>query len=186
MILKENYYRLIWRLNSVNEMLKFKKAEIKNIPIIRMIAYETWPIAFGGVIPKKQIDYMLQFIYSEESLKKQILEKGHNFLLGETDNQSIGFTSYEIFYNSKPQLMIHKLYILPIKQGLGIGTEFLNLLSDIAMENGNKRLLLKVYFKNIKAIGFYEKYGFKNIGTVQKDIGNGYSILDNIMVKELK
>ena len=82
--------------------------------------------------------------------------------------------------------MIHKLYILPVSQGLGIGTKFLNLLSDVALHASNKRLRLKVYFENTKAIRFYEKYGFKNIGTETTDIGNNYSILDNVMVKELQ
>ncbi|MBE0539009.1 MAG: GNAT family N-acetyltransferase [Ignavibacterium sp.] len=167
-------------------MLEFKKAEIKDLSTIQKIAYDTWPNTFGKVIPKKQINYMLQLFYNKELLKKQMLEKGHNFLLAENDNQAIGFTSYEIFCNAEPQLMIHKLYILPLKQGLGIGTELLNLLSDIAMQNNNKRLRLKVFYKNVNAISFYKKYGFKNIGTETTNIGNDYSILDNIMVEELK
>ena len=167
-------------------MVEFKKIEINDWAKIQKIAYETWPNTFGQVIPKEQINYMLRLIYSEESLKKQILEKGHNFILAEKESQALGFTSYEINYYSEPQLMIHKLYILPVTQGLGIGTKFLNLLSHIALQNNNNRLRLKVYFENTKAIGFYEKYGFKNIGTETTDIGNNYIISDNVMVKELQ
>jgi ribosomal protein S18 acetylase RimI-like enzyme len=49
--------------------------------------------------------------------------------------------------------MIHKLYILPVTQSLGIGTKFISLLSEIAIQNKNNQLRLKVYFKNTKAIG---------------------------------
>lgn len=167
-------------------MVEFREIEINDWFKIQKIAYETWPNTFGQVIPKEQINYMLQLIYSEQSLKNQILEKGYNFLLAEKDNQSLGFSSYEVNYNSEPQLMIHKLYILPSKQGLGVGTKFLNLLSEIAQQNNNMQLRLKVYFENTKAIGFYEKYGFKKIGTETTDIGNNYNILDDIMVKELR
>ena len=167
-------------------MVEFKKIEITDWAKIQKIAYETWPNSFGQVIPEEQINYMLQLIYNEESLKEQILEKGHNFILAEKDNQSLGFTSYEINYNSEPQLMIHKLYILPEAQGLGIGSKFINLLSEIAKLNHYKQLRLKVYFENTKAIGFYEKYGFKKNGTETTDIGNNYTILDNIMVKKLR
>lgn len=166
-------------------MVEFRKIEINDWTIIQKIAYETWPTTFGQVLPKEQINYMLQLIYNEESLKKQILEKEHDFILAEKDNQSLGFASYEINYNSEPQLMIHKLYILPVTQGLGIGTKFLNLLSEIAQVNKNNQLSLKVYYENTKAIGFYEKYGFKKIGTETTDIGNNYTILDNIMEKKL-
>lgn len=179
-ILTDHYLKL------GNKMAEFKKIEINDWAKIQKIAYETWPNTFGQIIPKEQINYMLQLIYNEESLKKQILEKGHNFILAEKDNQPLGFTSYEINYNSEPQLMIHKLYILPLTQGLGIGTKFLNLLSEIAQLNNNNQLRLKVYFENYKAIVFYEKYGFKKIGTAATGIGNNYIILDNVMVKELQ
>ncbi len=167
-------------------MVEFKKVEIEDLPIIQKIAYETWPNTFGQIIPTEQINYMLDLIYSENSLRKQILEKGHHFILAKKNNHSLGFTSYEIYYNLQPQLMIHKIYLLPASQGLGIGIKVLNLLSEIALKNNNKQLRLKVYYKNAKAIGFYEKYGFKNIGTETTDIGNNYIILDNIMVKELQ
>jgi diamine N-acetyltransferase len=166
-------------------MVAFKKIGPDELYKIRKIAYQTWPNTFGHVLPKEQIEYMLQLIYNETSLKKQLLEKGHHFILAEQDIQPLGFTSYEINYHFEPQLMIHKLYLLPATQGLGIGTKLLKLLSEIALQNNNKQLRLKVFFANTKAIGFYEKYGFKQIGTETTDIGNGYSILDNVMVKEL-
>ena len=166
-------------------MVEFNPAGIDDLLKIQKIAYETWPNAFGQTIAKEQLNYMLDLIYNIKSLKKQMIEKGHNFILADEDNHSLGFTSYEFHYNSQPQLMIHKIYLLPEAQGLGIGTKFLNLLTDLALQNNNKRLLLKVYFKNYKAISFYEKYGFKNIGTETTDMGNNYSILDNVMVKDL-
>jgi ribosomal protein S18 acetylase RimI-like enzyme len=166
-------------------MIAFRNAGIIDIPAIQKIAYETWPHTFGSVLPRKQISYMLDLIYNEDSLKKQMLEKGQRFILAEKEDKPTGFTSYEINYNNEPQLMIHKIYLLPSTQGTGTGTKLLNLLTETALQNNNDRLRLKVYFENHKAIGFYEKYGFQNMGTESTDIGNDYIILDNVMVKEL-
>jgi ribosomal protein S18 acetylase RimI-like enzyme len=166
-------------------MTAFRNAGIPDIPAIQKIAYETWPHTFGAVLPRKQISYMLNLIYNEDSLKKQMIEKGHRFILAEKEDQPAGFTSYELNYNNEPQLMIHKIYLLPSTQGTGIGTKLLNNLADNALQNNNTRLRLKVYFENRKAIGFYEKYGFQKVGTESTDIGNDYIILDNVMVKEL-
>lgn len=165
--------------------IKFQSVGIEHISIIQKIAYETWPDTFQKVMPFEQIDYMLELIYNESSLQTQMLEKEHQFILVQKDEQPFGFTSYELNYNNEAQLMIHKIYLLPQSQGLGIGTKLFNLLSDIAQQKNNKRLRLKVYYENHKAIGFYEKYGFKQIGTETTDIGNGYNILDNVMIKEL-
>ena len=167
-------------------MIEYNKAGLGDLNKIQKIAYETWPDTFGQIISKEQLDYMLDLIYNKDSLKEQMISKRHDFIIAEEDSQSLGFTSYEIFFNSEPVLMIHKIYILPGSQGLGIGTKFLNLLSEIAIQNNNSQLRLKVYFKNYKAIRFYEKYGFKNVRSEITDIGNNYAILDNIMIKELK
>lgn len=167
-------------------MLICKKAAIDDFLKIQMIANETWPNTYEKILSREQINYMLDLNYSEESLKKQMAEKRHNFILAEKDDQPLGFTSYEVNYNSESQLMIHKLYILPMKQGLGIGTKFLNFLSVTAQQNKINTLSLKVYFENTKAIRFYEKYGFKKAGTEKTEIGNNYKILDNVMVKHLQ
>lgn len=167
-------------------MIEYKKVGIESVTMIQKIAYETWPSTFGQILPPEQIDYMLDLIYNKSSLRRQILENGHNVILAEKDSLALGFMSYEINYKGRHHLMVHKIYILPSAQGLGIGSKFLNLLSDIALENNNKQLRLKVFFENTKAIGFYERHGFKNIGTEKTDIGNDYIIQDNVMVKELQ
>ncbi len=82
--------------------------------------------------------------------------------------------------------MIHKIYLLPETPGLGMGTKLLNMFADIGKQNLLLRLRLKVFFKNDKAIGFYEKYGFNTSGTETTDIGSNYVIIDNVMTKELK
>jgi ribosomal protein S18 acetylase RimI-like enzyme len=158
---------------------------IEQIPIIQKIAHQTWPNTFGQVMTPEQIQYMLGLIYNEASLKSQIIEKGHKFILVEKDNIPLGFTSYEINYKGESKLMIHKIYLLPQSQGLGIGTNLINLLSKIALDNNNKKLQLKVFYKNDKAIGFYEKYGFKQNGIEETNIGNNYIILDKVMERDL-
>ena len=166
-------------------MIVFKKAGKEDLTVIQKIARETWPETFKGIIPDAQIAYMLDLIYSRDALERQIGEKNHIFLLAFQKNIPLGFTSYEINYDGQPVLMVQKIYLLPASQGLGIGTEFLNLLSEAALKNNNNRLRLKVYFKNSKAIGFYKKYGFKKVSAEKTDLGNNYSVLDDVMEKQL-
>jgi len=159
-------------------------ASEKEVKIIETIARKTWPNTFGEVMPKEQIDYMLDLIYNEKALLEQIT-KGHNFILINYYNQPVGYTSYELNYRNKPQLMIHKIYLLPSSQGLGIGEKTFNHFTQIAVEHQQKVLTLKVFHKNDKAIGFYGKKGFKKVDVETTDIGNGYFILDNVLEKEL-
>lgn len=166
-------------------MIELKAAFSDDWQTIQTIAHHTWPHTFGEVMPKEQIDYMLTLIYNEESLKEQMNKKKHQFLLASNHKEPVGFASYELNYESKPQLMIHKIYLLPEAQGLGIGKKIFDYLTEIARINEQKSLRLKVFYRNDKAAAFYQKYGFTNAGTASTDIGNGYIILDNVMTKQL-
>src|SRR5215216_2952405 len=139
-------------------MIELKLATPENWQIIQTIAYRTWPHTFGSVMPKEQIDYMLGLIYNEESLKEQMTNKNHQFLLALNNDDRVGFTSYELDYRKTPQLMIHKIYLLPESQGLGTGTKILDYLSGVAKNHKQKTLRLKVFYKNDKAEIFYRRY----------------------------
>lgn len=165
--------------------IEFKKAGLSDIEAIQQIVYTTWPVTFGDILPSEQINYMLGLIYNRQSLSHQMLEKGHQFILVENKGKPLGFSSYEPGYNSEPQLMIHKLYLLPTTQRMGIGTQLLQKLEETARDYNQLKLRLKVYFANTKAIRFYEKNGFIKTGTETTDIGNAYTIVDNVMVKGL-
>lgn len=82
-------------------------------------------------------------------------------------------------------MMIHKVYLLPSAQGLGLGKRTFDHLTDIALNNQQKALTLKVFHRNDSAIAFYLKKGFENVGTETTDIGGGFEVLDYVMRKEI-
>jgi len=59
---------------------------------------------------------------------------------------------------------LKRIYLLGPWQGGGHGKDLLNLVFAVAEKHGAKRLLLSVYEKNARAIGFYERAGFAAIG----------------------
>ncbi|MDZ4708717.1 MAG: GNAT family N-acetyltransferase [Saprospiraceae bacterium] len=137
--------------------IEFKNAGLNDMETIQHIAYTTWPVTFRDILPAEQISYMLGLIYNRQSPSHQMLEKRHQFMLIENMGKPLGFTSFEPGYNSEPQLMIHKLYLLPSTQGMGIGTQLIQKLDESARDYNQLSLRLKVYFANTKAIRFYEK-----------------------------
>ena len=165
-------------------MIEYKVATYNDLTTIETIARKTWPDTFGEVMPKVQIDYMLDLIYNENALKEQ-LANGHVFLIVNYNDLPVGYTSYELNYKDKPHLMIHKVYLLPSSQGLGLGKKTFDHLTRIALDNNQEALTLKVFYKNDKATGFYMSKGFKKIGVEETDIGNGYVILDDVLVKQI-
>jgi ribosomal protein S18 acetylase RimI-like enzyme len=163
-------------------MITISQATSKDIPIIQEIAHKTWPIAYGSILSKAQLDYMLDLMYSDESLLEQFKTKPLFFLAYE-DDVCLGFTSCENNYQNNKVTRLHKIYILPEAQGKGVGKALIEKVIAIAKENQSEVISLNVNKFN-KAVSFYKKLGFVVASEEDLDIGNGYLMEDYKM--ELK
>ncbi|RTL53309.1 MAG: GNAT family N-acetyltransferase [Sphingobacteriales bacterium] len=158
-----------------------QKATIADIPAIQQIAFTTWPKAYGTILSKEQITYMLQLMYSQDELIQQ-MNKGYTYLLAVNDAQIIGFAAYNAI--TPIQYKLQKLYMLPATQGTGIGKQLLQTVIHQVKSAGATNLILNVNRQN-KAIGFYTKMGFQILKEEDNDIGNGYFMNDYVMAIEL-
>jgi GNAT superfamily N-acetyltransferase len=150
----------------------------EQLPIIRDLAFRIWPVTYGHILSKDQFDYMMEMMYSIDSLEKQIEIKP--FLLVNDNGEFIGFASYEINWEHTSKTKIHKLYVLPSIQGKGIGKALIQYLRDIAQKAENTILVLTVNRFN-SAKEFYLKQGFHIVEEKQFQIGNGYIMDDYVM-----
>ena len=160
--------------------INIRNATAADIKTIHALAYETWPIAYGKILSAQQLKYMLELIYSETSVKKQIEEEAHHFLIAEENNKPIGFADYGILKDDIYKL--HKIYVLSNQQGKGIGKLLIDHVIEKVKEQNAKALLLNVN-RNNKAKQVYEHLGFKVISEEDIDIGEGYFMNDYIMEK---
>ncbi|MBO9152850.1 GNAT family N-acetyltransferase [Chitinophaga sp. GCM10012297] len=165
-------------------MLTISMATPEQTHIIRGIAQITWPVTFGDILTKDQLDYMMNMMYSETSLHDQMRNKGHVFLLAQADGEFGGYASYELNYRGKPVSKLHKIYVLPHMQGKNMGRALVSEVAAIARKAGMEYLSLNVNRQN-NAVGFYERYGFTKVGEEDIDIGNGYFMNDAVMQMKL-
>ena len=162
-------------------MFNVQHASGKDIPLIKNLADEVWPQTYSSILTPQQTDYMMELMYSEPSLQKQ-MEKGHRFLLLLDDEHPVGFASYSAI---EPALFkLHKIYVLAPMQGRGAGKFFMKYIIGEIQKKGAGILRLNVNRHN-KARSFYDKLGFQLVGEEDVDIGNGYFMNDYIMEKDL-
>lgn len=164
-------------------MIYLRKAKEEDLPIIRALAEQTWPTAYGDIIAQEQITYMLEKMYSKGELLEQ-MQQGHIFLIASELNDDVGFAGFSVINHDTHTFKLHKLYVLPKMQGKGVGKILMNEVVDQIKALGGKFLQLNVNRKN-KAKDFYEKAGFKIKETVDLDIGNGFYMNDYMMEKKL-
>jgi GNAT superfamily N-acetyltransferase len=161
-------------------MIEIREANPQDYSLIQKIAHQTWPHTFGNILTKKQIDYMLEMMYSIPALTDQVDKKNHKFILAYNGTEGVGYASYELHYKGLDKTKIHKLYILPEVQGKGIGRLLINMIAELASQKNDTILSLNVNRDN-PAIQFYEKIGFIITGEENISIGNGFVMEDFIM-----
>ena len=164
-------------------MTTISEATVEDFETIRRIAHTTWPVAYGEILSKEQLDYMLEKMYSDAALLDN-LSKGHHFILVKENSVCLGFASFEHRYLNEKCTRLHKIYLLPETQGKGLGKMLLERITALANENHSDTISLNVNRFN-KAYNFYIKMGFEVIAEEDLAIGNGYLMEDYVMKKKL-
>ncbi|HEX9980297.1 MAG TPA: GNAT family N-acetyltransferase [Flavobacterium sp.] len=163
--------------------MKISEASAQDFPLIRELAYNIWPHTYGAILSAEQIIYMLELFYSAEALKINS-ESGQKFILIDEGDKICGFAAYEHHWRHQPVTRIHKIYVLPETQGKGFGKKLLDDIEKHAIDQNAEKLSLNVNRFN-RALGFYEKCGFKIVAKEDISIGHDYFMEDYIMEKTL-
>ncbi len=182
-----------------DETLSIRPGELEDINTIGFLAQQIWPETYGAVLPAEQLQYMLNLFYSPASLRRQMVEELHQFLIVEDEDEAIGFASWGVALGSgasggvalgggalgspteEPGVYkLHKLYVLPVHQGKGLGRALLQYIFEAIQPEGARILRLNVNRYN-KARQFYEKMGFVVVKEEDVAIGNNYFMNDYVM-----
>jgi GNAT superfamily N-acetyltransferase len=159
-----------------------RQATDSDIQAINELAEKIWWPSYRNIISDEQISFMLNDMYSSESLREQ-MNSGIEFLLVERDKLPLAFAGFSETDTKNQVFKLHKLYVLPTEQGRGTGRKLIEHVSSLAKAKGGKILELNVNRGN-PAHHFYRKIGFDIYQTV--DISYHHFILnDYIMRKDL-
>lgn len=159
-----------------------RQASEHDITAINELAEKIWWPSYRNIISDEQISFMLNDMYSAESLKEQ-MNSGIEFLLVERENLPVAFAGYSLTDPENQVYKLHKLYVLPTEQGRGTGKNLIAQVSSLAKTMGGEILELNVNRGN-PAHHFYKKIGFDIYQTV--DINYHHFVLnDYVMRKKL-
>lgn len=170
--------------------LEIRLAILEDRALIRSISERTWPSTYGHIISQEQIDFMLDWMYSDISLAEQF-KKGHQFYIATLNGTDIGFCSVSAeqeengndsstMQNQQKAFKLNKLYVLPTAHGTGSGKALLQKAIEVAKAEGAASIFLQVN-KHNNAYTFYLKNGFIKETEFKFDIGNGFFMDDYVM-----
>ena len=119
-------------------------------------------------VKKLDEENMKEIIESYNKKYSQVMYDSFNpnkcFIIEE--DKPIGFA---YFKTTKNKINIWSIQIVKNSQGKGYGRKLIEYITDFAKDKKLKKIILEVHINNKRAINFYEKFGFKNLGEVQKN-----------------
>lgn len=181
---------------------RIQPATLKDIPTIMALAEATWEPTYRFIISKEQLEYMYRVIYTPASLKRQMQEQHHTFLVAYVEEQPAGYASFGPLPAPTPlpgadlpgasavapaglAFKLHKIYVLPSHQGQRLGVRLLEAVEQAAQAAQGQLLELNVNRYNAAALGFYERHGYQR--QREEDVAIGpYWMNDFVLRKELR
>lgn len=156
--------------------ISFRYASLQDASLLADLGAKTFIQTYSESNPFENIDAYVKEFFSHEIQKNEISDSSNLFLLAEYEGRIFGYAQIssgnrtpEI--TSKNPVELVRIYLLPEFIGKGLGSRLMQACLQEARVKGHDTIWLGVWEQNERAIAFYEKWGFKKIGTQQFTLG---------------
>ena len=163
-----------------------RRASPEDIPVIRAMADVCFRDTYRTILSPEQMEYMMDWMYSEQSLQRQMNRDGHVFFLAEMEGTPCAYFSVQplgLQDDGDYLFEFQKMYLLPDYKGRGIGRYLVEHVFQFVREAAGGwpcRIELHVN-RNNPAAGFHQRMGFSILRSGDFPIGQGYFMNDYIM-----
>ena len=172
------------------EKIKIRKATIEDAEFISLLARVTFTETFGHYFrDHRDLTDYYDRIFCVSKIRSGLLNDNNMFWIALCDELPVGYAklkkrSKSEFIDSNDVSQLQKIYVLNDFQSMRIGENLQSALFEETISSGSKFLWLSVLKTNIKAISFYRKHGFYEIGEHTFDIGKEHFVF-TVMNKNL-
>ena len=139
-----------------------RRAVVEDAKSLANIIVESWRVAYKDILPKDEITRFLDKERRQEQFEK-FIKDDEIVLIGLHKGIPCGL----VFANkdNDEELVdcgsIYSMYLLEEYWGKGLANSLMNETINILKNQGCLHAMLWVYESNARAIGFYEKFGFR-------------------------
>ncbi|CAA0190805.1 GNAT family N-acetyltransferase [Tenacibaculum maritimum] len=172
-----------------SSLLKLVPVELKDLEKLILLSKKTYADSFSESNSTENMNDYLKKAFNKQQLEKEIVNTESKFYFIKYNSEIAGYLKLN-FGNSQTDIKdsnameIERIYILNKFQRKKIGQYLLDFAMEIANHRKLKYIWLGVWKKNLKAIKFYRKNGFKKNGSHPFKMG-AETQTDDIMVKNI-
>jgi len=151
-------------------MIKIQIAKEADTMVVALLARLTWAESHGQYIDdKNNLTKYLNSNFSISKTKQDITNPKNLFYIIYVDDLPVGYAKLVVnvineSVASRNNCRLERIFIQNEFIPLKIGQQLLNFVEEKAKELQLDTMWLSVYIKNKRAIRFYERNGFKNVG----------------------
>lgn len=154
----------------VKNNIEIKKATIADIPVLALLGRVTYAESHAQYIvnPEDVIAYSNK-VYSIENTSKEIKDENMVFWIARVNDLPVGFAVLKL-HESYPKLptknncKLQRIYVLKDFLSMKIGKTLQQAVIEEAKALNFDEMWLNTYYKNTKAINFYNKSGYREVG----------------------
>jgi len=171
-------------------MIKIKIAKEADIAILALLGRLTWAESHGQYIDDK--NNLLEYLnknFSVSKMKQDISNPKNLFYIVYVDDLPVGYAKLVVNAKhesvpSKNNCQLERIFIQNEFIPLKIGQQLLTFVEEKAKALRLDTMWLSVYIKNNRAIRFYERNEFKNVGELNFLV-NGKAYENIVFSKEI-
>ena len=173
-----------------SQTLSIHRATPDDAELIARIGARTFEASFGADNRPEDMERYLSQNFSKVYIAAQLADPSSIFLLAYKEGKAVGYLMLRtgkkpISVTGNKPVELVRLYIEEEITGKGYGSALMNACLEEAKKNGYRTIWLGVWEKNLRAIGFYEKWGFTKVGKKKFVLGSDLQ-KDHIMARPVE
>jgi len=168
--------------------IKIRRATLRDALNLTVLRQQVWIATYATEGIREEFSQYVLSSYTPAKMQLLLESNDRVLLIAEIDDHLVGYV--EIAFSNQcpidpafgPEICV--LYVLERFLGQGIGYQLLTEAEKTILDQGAKRVWLDSYYENERALSFYERQGFKRVGTSYfEEMKSKYENV--VMMKEL-
>jgi ribosomal protein S18 acetylase RimI-like enzyme len=149
--------------------LQIRRATLADAPLIASIGADTFTTSFGAQNTPENLAKHLAKAFGEEIQMRELTNPAVTYLIAEQNGRTAGYAQVRegdappAVTGPKP-VEVRRFYVLADFHGTGIAQALMDACAAEARRRGGRTLWLGVWDQNPRAIRFYTKWGFEDVG----------------------
>jgi len=161
---------------ATNNTFHFRPGTPADATLLSELGWRTFDQTFAAYNKPEDMEAFHATMYTPALQAAELADPSTEFIIVEASGEAVAYLKLKsgaapAAIKANNPLQVDRLYILQEWTGKGLGDQLMKLSLEKAKENGHDVVWLTVWEHNERAMRFYHKYGFREVGELQFILG---------------